>query len=124
MTPTSSGQRNRTVGDYGERLALRRLTEAGLQLLDRNWRCEVGELDLVLREGRVLVVCEVKTRSGTDHGTPQEAVTPDKLARLRDLAVRWQEAHGVSAEEVRVDLVAVLVPRRGAPVVDHTRGIG
>lgn len=124
MTQTSSGARNRVVGGYGERVALRRLTADGLQLLDRNWRCELGELDLVLREGRVLVICEVKTRSGSLRGTPHEAITEEKLARLRHLATRWQDTHGVRADEVRIDLVAVVVPRRGAPVVDHVRGIG
>jgi putative endonuclease len=93
-------------------------------LLDRNWRCDAGEIDLVLREGEVLVVCEVKTRSSTDYGHPLEAVTEVKADRLRELAARWVEAHGVRPAGVRIDLVGVLMQPRGRPVVDHVRGIG
>ena len=93
-------------------------------VLDRNWRCDAGEIDLVLRDGPVLVVCEVKTRSSVTCGTPHEAVDDAKLARLRRLAVRWMLDHGVRVPDVRVDLVAVLRPRRGPAVVEHVRGIG
>ena len=120
----TSGEHNRALGRYGERLAERELVAAGMVVLDRNWRCPEGELDLVLRDGRVLVVCEVKTRSSVAFGTPHEAVTPDKLARLWRLAARWLSAHDVSAPEVRVDVVAVLRPRRGPSVVDHVVGVG
>jgi putative endonuclease len=95
-----------------------------MSLLDRNWRCEVGELDLVLRDGQVLVACEVKTRSDLSCGTPHEAVDEAKLERLRVLALRWAEAHGLHPRDVRVDLVAVLRPRRGPSVVEHVPGIG
>ncbi len=124
MELTSIGAHNRAVGGYGERAAARLLLAEGMVLLDRNWRCEAGEIDLVLREDRILVVCEVKTRTSTRAGLPHEAVTEQKLARLRHLAARWQEERGVRATDVRVDLVAVLLRRRGAPLVDHVRGIG
>jgi putative endonuclease len=112
------------LGAYGEELAARHLSERGLVVLDRNWRCPQGEIDLVLRDGDTLVVCEVKTRSSLDFGTPHEAVTPTKLARLRRLAGCWLAAHGMPARDVRIDLVAVLRPRRGACVVEHVPGIG
>ena len=79
MELTSIGAHNRAVGSYGERAAARRLLAEGMVLLDRNWRCESGEIDLVLRDGHVLVVCEVKTRSSTRAGLPHEAVTEDVL---------------------------------------------
>ncbi|WP_319804421.1 YraN family protein [Nocardioides malaquae] len=110
------------LGEYGERVAARHLTAAGLEVLDRNWRCELGEIDLVLREGATLVVCEVKTRSSTAYGTPHEAVTQEKAARLRRLAARWMVTTGTRPTDVRFDLVAVVQARRGAPVVDHVRG--
>jgi putative endonuclease len=78
----------------------------------------------VLRDGATLVVCEVKTRVGSRAAAPHEAVTDTKLERLRLLGERWQEARGVRASDVRVDLVAVMLGRRGAPQVDHVRGIG
>ncbi len=122
MTTTAAKQ---AMGAYGEEVARRHLTERGLVLLDRNWRCDRGEIDLVLREGDVLVVCEVKTRSSSQTcGTPHEAVTAAKLRRLHRLAQLWQEAHGVRAAEVRVDLVAVLRPPRGPAEVEHVRGLG
>ncbi len=121
MTTTVSKQ---ALGAYGERVAERHLAEAGLVVLDRNWRCDEGEIDLVLREGPVLVVCEVKTRTSLVNGTPHEAITDAKLDRLRRLGVRWAVDHGLRPDETRVDLVAVMRPRRGAAEVDHVRGIG
>ena len=93
-------------------------------LLDRNWRCDLGEIDLVLRDGRVLVVCEVKTRTSTAFGHPLEAVTEAKADRLRDLSVRWIAEHVVRPDGVRIDLVGVLMQPRGRPVLEHVRGIG
>lgn len=115
---------NQALGEYGERLAERHLVVQGMVVLDRNWRCEAGELDLVLREGAVLVACEVKTRTSVDYGTPHEAVDAAKLDRLLRLAMRWQAAHGLTAPDVRVDLVAVLRPLKGPSVVEHVRGVG
>jgi putative endonuclease len=93
-------------------------------LLDRNWRCELGEIDLVLRDGDVLVVCEVKTRSSAAFGSPFEAVTPAKLSRLRRLAARWVAEREVHVPEVRLDLVGVRLDRRGDARFEHLRGAG
>ncbi|WP_122817097.1 YraN family protein [Nocardioides pantholopis] len=121
---TTTAAHRQALGRYGESLAARHLTAGGMILLDRNWRCEVGELDLVLRDGHVLVACEVKTRSSTGCGVPHEAVDATRLDRLRRLAERWREAHGLGPVEVRVDLVAVLRPPRGPSVLDHVVGVG
>ena len=93
-------------------------------VLDRNWRCEAGEIDLVLRDGEVLVFCEVKTRSGTAYGHPLEAVDGVKTERLVRLADRWLQEHDVAAAQVRFDMVGVLRSRRGAAQVEHVRGLG
>jgi putative endonuclease len=119
---TTARQRSR-LGAYGEALAARHLTGKGMVLLDRNWRCDLGEIDLVLRDGRVLVVCEVKTRSSLAFGTPVEGVTEQKTARLRRLAARWLADHDVHPLDVRIDLVGVLVPAGGAAEIDHVRGV-
>lgn len=119
-----TAERRRELGRFGEAYAARHLVDQGMILLDRNWRCEAGEIDLVLRHGPVLVVCEVKTRSSTAYGSPLEAVTSDKAARLRHLAVRWVEERGVRPEQMRIDLVGVLLQRRGAPLVEHLLGVG
>jgi putative endonuclease len=115
--------RRDALGRYGERVAARHLTGLGMVLLDRNWRCESGEIDLVLRDGDVLVICEVKSRASEVCGSPHEAVTPQKLERLQRLAALWAEAHRVKPDETRIDLVAVRCPRRGAAVVEHVPGL-
>ena len=74
MAKTTTAAIKQALGAYGETLAARHLVGQGMVLLDRNWRCEAGEIDLVLRDGDVLVVCEVKTRSSLRYGTPHEAV--------------------------------------------------
>ncbi len=124
MTGSATAASRRALGQYGERLAARHLCAQGMVLLDRNWRCDEGEIDLVLREGDVLVVCEVKTRSSLDRGTPHEAVDDAKLERLHRLAGRWALAHDVTPPDVRVDLVAILRPARGPSVLEHVAGVG
>ncbi|MDQ0789489.1 putative endonuclease [Streptomyces sp. B3I8] len=113
------------LGRYGEALAARRLTEAGMTVLRRNWRCgRTGEIDIVARDGDALVICEVKTRRAGPFEHPMAAITPAKAERLRDLAQRWVQEHGGAPPGgVRVDLVGVVLPRRGAPVVEHVRGV-
>jgi putative endonuclease len=122
MTTTAASRQ--ALGAYGERVAEEHLVAQGMTLLDRNWRCPEGEIDLVLRDGAVLVVCEVKTRTSAVNGTPHEAITDTKLARLQRLGSAWATARGVNPQETRVDLVAVMRPRRGPALVDHVRGIG
>ncbi|MFJ3234813.1 YraN family protein [Streptomyces sp. NPDC086787] len=113
------------LGAYGEDLAARRLTDTGMTVLERNWRCgRSGEIDIVARDGDALVVCEVKTRRGGAYEHPMAALTPVKAARLRDLAERWIQTHGGAPPGgVRIDFVGVLVPDRGAPVVEHAQGV-
>lgn len=112
------------LGRYGEDLAARRLTGAGMTVLARNWRAgRTGEIDIVARDGDALVVCEVKTRRTGAFEHPMAAVTPAKAQRLRGLAERWLQEHGGAPPGgVRIDLIGVLLPDRGAPVVEHARG--
>lgn len=119
-----------SLGRYGERLAARYLRERGLEVLDQNWRCDLGEIDIVARDGDCLVVCEVKTRRSTSFGEPVEAVNYRKLARLRRLAAVWlAQRHGraggggVALASVRVDVVGVLRPRRGPCQIKHLVGV-
>lgn len=154
------------LGRYGEDLAARRLREHGMTILERNWRCAEGEIDIVARHRDALVICEVKTRraarvnratqenptarpgaqpptreprqepggaSQTPRTKPYEhpisGVRPAKAARLRRLAARWLSERWLRrygqppAGGVRIDLVGVLLPERGAPLVEHTQGV-
>ncbi|XVV11527.1 YraN family protein [Actinoplanes sp. CA-131856] len=110
------------VGAYGERVAAQHLRDLGLVLLDQNWRCAEGELDLVLRDGDDLVICEVKTRLGDGYGRPAEAITPRKVRKLRELARRWLDESGVHPREVRFDVVEVMPQKKGPTQINHTRG--
>ncbi len=121
---TTTDCRRQALGAYGEEIAARYLVGQGMVLLDRNWHGEGGELDLVLREGATLVVAEVKTRGSDQCGSPHEAITPTKLGRLRRLAAQWIQTHAASPEDVRLDLVAVWRPQRGASRVEHVKGLG
>jgi putative endonuclease len=112
------------LGRRGEQLAAQYLERAGFRILDRNWRCAEGEIDIVAAERRVLVVCEVKTRSGVGYGSPLDAITRAKRSRLRRLAIRWLVAHGVLFDEVRIDVIGLLRDRSGQFTVEHVRGVG
>ena len=122
-TVTAMTKVRQALGAHGERLAERHLTAQGMVVLDRNWRCPAGEIDLVARDGDVLVICEVKTRTSDRFGAPLEAVTARKAARLRRLAAAWLREHRLQVLDVRIDLVGVLRPPRGAAQVEHVRGI-
>ena len=110
------------VGRYGERVAARYLQSVGLTVLGRNWRCREGEIDIVAREGGVVVICEVKTRRGLDFGPPVEAVTPAKVRRLRALGLRWLADQGSPYRPLRFDVISVVAQSRGQAAVEHLRG--
>jgi putative endonuclease len=112
------------LGQRGEQLASEYLSGAGFRVLDRNYRCAEGEIDIVAAEHRVLVVCEVKTRSSVQYGLPIEAVTRQKVRRLRRLAVRWVISHPVTFDELRVDVIGVLKSTAGDFTIEHVRGVG
>lgn len=115
--------RNLALGAMGEELAAERLTASGMRILDRNWRCRHGELDLVAVDGDTVVFVEVKTRSGLGFGSPAEAVTYAKQRRIRMLAQRWLSASERHWPHVRFDVVAVLVGRRREPEVTHLTAV-
>lgn len=91
----------------GEAAALSYLRAAGLRVIARDWRCQLGQLDLVCEERGVLVAVEVKARRGEAFGPPQEAVDRRKRAKLRMLLGAFQLATGRSAQRCRIDVVAV-----------------
>jgi putative endonuclease len=112
------------LGQYGEDLAAQHLVAAGMELLDRNWRCREGELDAVARDvDGTLVFVEVKARSGTGFGEPAEAVSLRKARRIRGLACRWLTEHApTGGAELRFDVIAVVRRRGEQPQVTHLRG--
>ena len=111
------------LGAQGESLAAAMLTAAGMTIIERNWRCSQGELDIVASEAGEIVFVEVKTRSSVAFGAPLEAITAQKLARLRRLAAAWCEAHPDAGRRIRIDAVGVVLPTVGAPTIEHLRRV-
>ncbi len=112
------------LGRRGEDIAAHYLTEQGLVILARNWRCSEGELDIVATDGiDTVVFCEVKTRSGTAFGTPLEAVTRAKRRRLRRLAFLWMSAIRPRGwPKLRFDVVGIVLREHAGPELTHVAG--
>lgn len=98
----------RALGRTGEDAAAAWYEAEGYEVVARNWRCRDGELDLVVRRGRVVVFCEVKARTSDTFGAPVEAVTREKQQRIRRLAARWLDDSGFRPVEIRFDVASVL----------------
>jgi len=99
----------RALGISGEDAAAAWYEANGYEVLDRNWRCRYGELDLIVRRQRVIVFCEVKTRTSSAFGTPAEAVNHGKRQKVRVLAAKWlDDSPPVRPREIRFDVVSVV----------------
>ena len=101
-------QARRALGVSGEDAVAAWYVSHGYEVVERNWRCKAGELDLILRRGRTFVFCEVKTRTSDAFGAPVEAVTRTKQVRLRHLAARWLEDAPMRPIDIRFDVASVL----------------
>ena len=116
------------LGTRGEDLAAAELERQGMVILDRNWRCRVGEIDIVAMDlgagNRSLVFCEVKCRAGLGFGSPLEAITYAKVRKLRQLAGEWLAASDITAQRIRIDAVGVVLLPHEEPQLTHLRGIG
>lgn len=120
MVETSGRGRNRRVlGAAGEEEALRYLGRHGFSLIGRNIRCRLGEIDLVARQGEVIVFVEVKGNRGGRYGAPEEMVTPYKQRRLTRLAHWYLQRRGWLGRPARFDVVAVDWDPGGEPRVRH-----
>lgn len=108
-----------TLGVRGEEAALGWYLARGYREVARNWRCRLGEIDLVVRRRGTVVVCEVKARGGTAFGAPYEAVTPRKRAKVRALAEVFLASAGpaLAGARIRFDVASVIVDAAGRPAV-------
>lgn len=105
---TEAVARRRALGVAGEDAACAWYEARGFRVVARNWRRRDGELDLVAVHGRLVVFCEVKTRSSSRYGAPATAVTRDKQRRIRHLAMRWLEENDGGFADLRFDVASVL----------------
>lgn len=109
------------LGTAGESLAVDYLRRQGFVIIERNWRCSSGEIDIVAREGSTTVFVEVKTRSSLVAGHPFDALSRQKLSRMRLLAGLWCESHPAIRGDIRLDAIAVLSPAHTSPTIEHLR---
>ncbi len=112
------------LGRRGEQLAAGYLESQGMLVVERNWRCRDGEIDIVALDGDALVIAEVKTRRSMDYGHPFEAVGTAKLARLHRLAAAWCRDKELRMPLRRIDVLAVLDDGVSEPLVEHLKGVG
>lgn len=113
------------IGSLGEQLAVDYLTHSGLRVLERNWRCRYGELDVIAADDAsgTVVFVEVKTRTGDQFGGVAQAVTAAKVRRLRRLAGVWLSRQRTGWAAVRIDVVAIRIGRRRTPEITHIQGV-
>ncbi|OLP02604.1 YraN family protein [Mycolicibacterium porcinum] len=114
------------IGALGEQLAVEHLAAQGLRTVTRNWRCRYGELDVIAEETatNTLVFVEVKTRTGDGFGGLAEAVTPQKVRRIRRLAALWLAEQEARYAALRIDVIGVRLGRRREPELTHLKGVG
>lgn len=120
-TRGSGAAARRSLGAAGERAVAAWYEARGYRVLDRNWRCRAGELDLVLGAPGLVVFCEVKSRRSTRFGAPYEAVTATKQARIHRLGMQWLREHRHQRVDVRFDVASVMVMQSG-PEIDVIKG--
>ena len=123
MTQPGGDTARGRLGRRGEDIAARFLADAGYRIVERNWRCSRGEIDIIAQQSQWLVFVEVKTRSSLNYGHPLESITMAKLARLRSLAMEWCTAHPQAIGQVRIDAVAVVAPERAPYTLEHLTGV-
>lgn len=113
------------LGRNGEDIAAAHLEAQGWRIIERNWRCPTGELDIIAwdADARAIVFVEVKCRSSVAFGEPVEAITWRKLAKLRELATLWLRHAQPRVRNIRLDAIGVLLPRQGEAELTHLRGI-
>lgn len=113
------------LGAFGEQVAVEHLQALGLRIVQRNWRCRYGELDVIAADADgTAVFVEVKTRTGDGFGGVEQAVTPQKVRRIRRLAGLWLADQGTGWPRVRIDVIGVRLGRQRTPEVLHLRGVG
>lgn len=107
------------LGDRGENVAARHLRNAGYKIIMRNFRCDLGEIDIIAREGKTLVFVEVKTRA-YDDPTPEEQVNPEKQQQIQKAAKFYLSRYGFPQPPARFDVIAIVWPTGQPPIIRHT----
>lgn len=112
---------NKTLGVRGETIAAAYLKGQKFTIIERNFRCKAGEVDIIARDGNSFVFVEVKTRSNLSFGPPQLALTPFKQRQISKAALTWLAMKKLFGANARFDVIAILLPDHEVPVIDHIR---
>ena len=115
------GMDNKTLGARGEDIAAAYLKGQKFTIVERNFRCKGGEVDIIARDGKTLVFVEVKTRRTLSFGPPQLALTPFKQRQISKAALTWLAGKKLFNVGARFDVVSILLPDHEVPVIDHIR---
>jgi len=107
--------KRKTTGDVGEKLAGDFLTKQGYEIIETNYRCKEGEVDIIAKDGQFLVFVEVRAKNSRSFGSPEESVTTTKKEHLKNVAARYRESHSNLPQQWRIDFVAVELDRAGRP---------
>ncbi len=108
--------KRRNVGILGENLAKNFLKKRGYRILESNYRCREGEIDIIARHRDSLVFVEVRTKRSLEFGSPEESITPTKMERLRAVAAHYQQTHNNLPASWRIDVVAVEIDQKDKPL--------
>ncbi len=110
--------KRKQTGHQGEEIAALYLVDKGYKIIQRNWRCPIGELDIIMEDGPNLIFVEVRTRRGQRFGKAVESITPAKQNRLIELARTYLQQTAAPHRSWRIDVVAVQLGR-GLPQINH-----
>ena len=119
VTGEGSASHNKSLGARGEEIAAAFLRGRKFVILQRNFRCKGGEVDIVAREGKTFVFVEVKTRRNEAFGPPQASVTPFKQRQISKAALTWLAQNRLDGVPARFDVIAILLHDHSVPVIDH-----
>jgi putative endonuclease len=115
-------ERSKRLGERGEDAAAAYLERIGISVVERNWRCAHGEVDIVGLDGETVVLCEVKTRRTRAKGNPEESITAAKRRRYARLAEAYLQESGLTEVALRFDVIALLVIAEDRALLRHHRG--
>jgi putative endonuclease len=114
-------KQRKLLGTRGEDIACHHLEQQGVAIIERNWKCQSGEADIIAREEDDLIFVEVKTRSSTSTGFPEEAVTREKRRKYERIAMEYLFTHNLPSARIRFDVMALLVADDGKAFLRHHR---
>jgi putative endonuclease len=114
-------QSKKVIGNEGENLAVNMLTDLNYEIIDRNYRYGKGEIDIIAKDGDVLVFIEVKTRKNLEFGPPELAITKNKQIQIKKIAQAYLYSNNIFDVDCRIDVIAIFLDRNLPPKINHIK---